>query len=258
MAMTDRDRVEVAFNRGYQDVADRVKGAFLPREAAPLIAAELSETGEVLAGEILRVLHSPEVKDTVYPGAFEGLRGLLERGHVVTIWTQGDASRGPVKVDSGQMMGSAYQLRKIYRSGIHQALGNLWRKQVKEWGMPRVIGGIDKHELLGRWADKFRQTGLRRVVMVDDKAKNLEMAKKVLTRELGNDIQVECRLCAVGSGDVETEEFPVVRQLTELVEEGSEKTAFLIDLDYTIIDHSQVRRNFVDRIAALVSARYGE
>lgn len=261
MAMTDRDRAEVAFNKGYQDVADRAKGAFLPREAAPLIAAELSETGkvdDVFAGEILRVLHSPEVKSTIYAGAFEGLRDLLERGHVVTIWTQGDVTAGPVAVDLGQMIGSAYQIRKIYKAGIQRALGDLWRRQVKDMGMPRVIGGIDKHQVLGEWVEKFKAANLRRVVVVDDKVKNLKMAREILARELGDGIQVECRLCVAGADDVEAGEFPVIRQLTELVEEGLEKTAFLIDLDYTIIDHGQVRRNFVDRIATLVSARHGE
>lgn len=258
MAMTDRDRVEVAFNRGYQNVADRAKGAFLPREAAPLMAAELSETGEVLAGEILRVLHSPEVKNAVYPGAFEGLRGLLERGHAVTIWTQGDVTAGPVAVDLGQMIGSAYQIRKIYKAGIQRALGDLWRKQVKDMGMPRVIGGIDKHKVLGEWVEKFRAANLRRVVVVDDKVKNLKMAREILARELGDSIPVECRLCVAGADDVETGGFPMVRQLTELVEEGSEKTAFLVDWDYTIIDHGKVRSNFIDRIATLVSVRNGE
>lgn len=258
--MVDRGAVEEVFGKVYDEVTGKAGGAFLPKEAASLMAAELTSSvdSDRLAADILNIFHNPDSAGTIYPGSFEVLRKLLEEGHIVTIWTQGDIKRGLVDTESGQMRGSAYQIHKIRRSGVQQVLGQLWRRQVKEFSIPRVIGGIDKHQALGDWIDRFKLTDLKRVVVVDDKAKNLTKARNVLSGHLPEGVEVEYVLCQMQEkGRVDDSgQFKIIRGLKELMGgEKKKRTAFLIDWDYVVMDHGKVRKDFVERIAALVSAK---
>lgn len=237
-----KERAFHAFELGYTNSADRYNGAFLPSIAAPIIAAELSATES--QENILHLLQRPPVEESVYPDVFPVLQSVVRSpNQVLSIWTQGE-----VVTEKGEQ---GYQILKVAASGLSRALNPDWKKKSGEYGVPRVIGGIDKHQVLPDMAAKAKQLHLEQLVIVDDKEENLARADAVLSdsriaKQYFHITRKKKPQGYIGTGIDSFAQIPVA-------DLARTPTLWLVDLDYTIIDHKMVRNNLVEQIAAFMS-----
>lgn len=235
----------------YHEVADRHSGAFVPEEAALGISAA---TGHDIDAVRATLLHPPAA-GSMYPDAARFLARLAAaEDQYISIWTQGEMATA---------QGSAgYQLKKIGQAGVSGMLNPGWRARNREVGLPRVLGHIyDKSSALPPLVPTLEDGGFDGVVIVDDRPDNHVRAREAL-QEAGWGAADHYLMDRSGgrSGDhgddpggftVET-----VGSFDELSLErhADSKTLWLVDLDYTLIDHKKIVAQYSKMIDELGEA----
>ena len=158
-------------------------GYFEPSYSAGRITQELAtKTGRDPIEVSLVVndsLYDPEVFDSIQPGAKEAIKGLLEQGIRVYLWTIGDREIQEKKVNAikekvfGSLCGKGGESKEI---SCH--LKNNLHESISVWNKIQALEQILK-ELLA-----MNITG---VYIADDKKENIESAKSCAKR-LGTEL----------------------------------------------------------------------
>jgi len=227
-----------------------------PNQGSETFAAELSEplpsqpskipNEEAFIEDIKRTLvfdvNHPEV---VYDSAFDGLKSLMQRGHVI-IWTSGDHEGFPEQGAPG----SYYQFQKIAASGLAKV-----RREVAEaTGKPRlellnVLAADEKFEDFPSVLESLVEKGVDKAVILDDQVKNLVKAEAI-ANQLGISIlpvwvQQGQHGHKVSEGQNEgsmAEKYNAVSSVVEAADvidkllKPSESVEFLIDYDGVLSD----------------------
>ena len=168
--MRSPDEMQQMFHDAYRQCAEKNHGALIPEEAAALMAGMLGMAQ--MQEEFLQLLRSPEVSSSVYPDVIPAMQEIVRTpGQGLSFWTQGEyeAADGT----------PGYQQLKIQASGIPEALAPHWEELVDQYGIPPIIGDLDKLSVL----PQFKQAAIGRfdrVVVVDDRSKNLVKARQLL------------------------------------------------------------------------------
>lgn len=125
-----------------------------------------------------------EVPAPLYEGVHEFTASALEDGHFLTIWTEGETLGNP----DWEMPGFLGQHQKVVSSGImdtvRDALPDRDTRKAHFSVTSVEKGKVDSLEAI---IARYEQEGVKRIVLVDDKAKVVEKAEKKLAelREQG-------------------------------------------------------------------------
>ena len=228
----------------YGEVTGRHQGSFVPEEAA----LGISEATGIGIEDIRAALHHPPAEGTLYPDAVRFLAQLAEtEGQYVSIWTQGEmaTSQG----------GAGYQLKKVGQAGISGLLDPGWRTRNSLMGLPRVLGDIyRKSDALASIMPSLLEGGFETVVVVDDKPANHVMSRQALEDE-GWGATDHYLMARSNNGNGHDDDFPVhsVKSFDEipLEDRAGSRVLWLVDLDYTLIDHRRVVEQYSRRIDEL-------
>lgn len=230
----------------YAEVTERHQGAFVPEEAA----MSISEATGVDVDDVRAVLDSPPAEDSMYPDATKFLPRLISAtNQYVSIWTQGE-----METALGE---PGYQVRKIGHAGISGLLDPSWQAQNSPAGLPNILGHIyDKSSVLSPIILPLAEGDFGRIVIVDDKPINHVNAHQAL-QDQGWDGTTEHYLMArAGTNGNDPREFPYEHTVETFEEVPAEsevdsKTLWLVDLDYTLIDHKRVIELYSRRVDEL-------
>jgi hypothetical protein len=222
------------FQAVYSEITGQHRGSFVPEAAA----AGISELTGIDIDKIRAALLHPPAAGSMYPDAVRFLSRLASaEDQYISIWTQGEMATA---------QGSAgYQLKKIGQAGVSGLLNPGWRSRNRAAGLPRVLGHIyDKSNALPSLTPALQEGGFDGVVIVDDRPDNHVRAHEAL-QGAGWDAAVHYLMNRSGAENGNgPEDFTVetVGSFDELSLErhAGSKTLWLVDLDYTLIDHKQV------------------
>ncbi|MEK7594065.1 MAG: hypothetical protein AAB436_00285 [Patescibacteria group bacterium] len=230
----------------YAEVTEHHQGAFVPEEAA----LSISEAAGVDVADVRAILDRPPAEDSMYPDATRFLPRLIEAaGQYISIWTQGE-----MVTSQGE---PGYQVRKVDHAGISGLLDPSWQVQNSPAGLPNILGHIyNKSSVLQPIISPLAEGDFGKIVIVDDKPVNHVLAHQAL-QDQGWDGTTEHYLMArAGINGSDRSEFPFDHTVESFEEVPAEpdvdgRTLWLIDLDYTLIDHKRVIQLYSRRIDEL-------
>ncbi len=226
---------ESLFLSVYAEVTGQHQGAFVPEEAA----LSISEVAGVDVADVRAILDRPPAEDSMYSDATRFLPRLIQAaGQYISIWTQGE-----MVTSLGE---PGYQVRKIEHAGISGLLDPSWQVQNSPAGLPNILGHIyNKSSVLQPIITPLAEGDFGKIVIVDDKPVNHVLAHQAL-QDQGWDGTTEHYLMArAGVNGHDRNEFPFDHTVESFEEVPTEpdvrrKTLWLVDLDYTLIDHKRV------------------
>jgi len=229
----------------YGEVTARHNRSFVPEEAA----AGISEATGADIEDVRTMLQHPPAAGSLYPDVPGFLTGLAATdGQHVSIWTQGEMATA--------QGGPGYQVKKIGQAGISGMLNpGGWRTENRAVGLPRVLGDIyDKSIALPGIVAALVEADFESVVIVDDSPTNHARARQTLQGE-GWDAVEHFLMARSGVNGHRGGETPlsVVESFDEISLEGyaGSRVLWLLDLDYTLIDHKQVVELYSRRMEEL-------
>lgn len=250
--------------RPIPNLAAEVRQHFEEEEArygytnAPAVAQAIAPESP-FASEIERAVERMPTQEHLYPGAVETVTDLLSAGDHVTIWTQGDPK---------------LQMWKVGLSGIGSVRRSLPRQDRRRFS---VISSMDKVSDLAELASRRYAAGLTNIVVVDDKAKNIERADASIRAAIEDGTLPEnTQLTAVWINQGRTrdqvpegytpeafkERFLTIENISQLgkvretVRAGrDDQVAWLIDFDHTLLHTAGAKEDLFKRIAGLISER---
>ncbi|MBI1294957.1 hypothetical protein GC175_08365 [bacterium] len=226
------------FHDVYEICTERFGGAFVPHVAAKMIA----ERSGLDAATVEAALTSPSV--FLYPDVLPTLDQILNRpGVVPVIWTEGQLT-----TEEG---GPGYQMQKVRASGL-LARYTEWT-ETTALGLLPVIGGMTKINALPQLADFLAAHVVAQILVVDDNPTQLVAAGTWLS-ENGYPVQL---LHIDRSEDEYSYPLAEIRRIHTLAElipllKDPGPHLILFDLDYTLIDHAQTRKEMSDRIEQMM------
>ncbi len=123
-----------------------------------------------LAEEVLWAVYYPgDLSDVLYPEAAKTLEELGKRGNI-TLWTEGD----PTEQASGKILHSP--LWQVLRNQ-HPSMSRRWREEshnaVAQNVLSNHIISRDKRGEIGHMLEEFKRQGISKVIVLEDKARNL-------------------------------------------------------------------------------------
>lgn len=191
-------------------------------------------------------------EDFLYEGARETIQNLLASGDQVTIWTQG--------YELGQLW-------KVANSGLGQLRKALPPSERTRFS---VSATREKFSALPSLFEKMRENGIRRAIIVDDKAQNIaEAASQVdlLRNASGLPRDLVVQLVWVNQGRTKNqvpqnfnpeefrERFTTVEDIRELPKirgMGEEQIGWLLDLDHTLLNTTAAKENLFSVLAGIL------
>lgn len=207
----------------------------------------------VSSGKIARSVARMNFQPHVYEGAHETVKGMLDSGDNVVIWTQGDPKT---------------QLTKLATSGIATARRELPKEEKHRFG---VYAHEDKIAGFERLANAQFSNGAEKVFVVDDKASNIQRIGDVLPESM-KDRVIPVWINQGRSKNVVPEGYTTdtfiakfqtitdIRDLHSIRDANMAvggRAAWLLDLDHTLVNSGEARNVAFDKISQdLASKQY--
>jgi FMN phosphatase YigB (HAD superfamily) len=212
-----------------------------------------------VARSVLRMPTRPHL----YDGAEETLHGLLDEGDRITIWTQGDPRGQLFKVALTGLVSNWRDKIPSDRFGERTQ-----REERKRFG---VYTSLDKIAELPSLLDKVNGKRADNIVIVDDKAKNIINTSKAVEEWKSGHPEENVNIVVVWINQGRTknqvpEDFTLdqfkaryttiedIRELTGLRATYLGQTAWLIDLDHTLIETAAAKESMFERVALLLES----
>jgi hypothetical protein len=235
--MIKKSELPSRFHTVYDLVTKQNQGGFFPDQAVQMID-DCGCLNKAQRLELEKLLLRPPVEAYLYPDSLSFLQGVLSiKDQALTIYTQGDPHPDRIR---------SYQLAKIAQAGLARQLPS-WKNRSQELGIPRIMGGLNKSQVLYSYLLNNHVPSVVQAVIVDDRA---DEAKKAIEIIQAANIPTHAFCIPRKSAQTEFSGLQMVQSLSEIpISEIAQKpTWWLVDLDYTLIDHGKIR----DALAILV------
>lgn len=215
--------------KGIENIFDqqhKLIGYADPVHTAHVIGEKFAISAPEVVDNIAAVIRSYPTKEFLYPGVIDTVDALLQEGDHISIWTDDFLDR---VLSSGLWN---YRLHTIEER----------RRRL------RLISGINKHEALAtKVIPSLREGAFSHVVFVDDKDKNLNEAKSLITQL---DLQIPANFVRIewgGKMDRESsdDESNVIFDIKDLLkvrqrfaQERDGQIKWLIDFNDALLDRN--------------------